>query len=244
MIRKLGIYCGLILALALTSGCEKLKARDNLNKGIKAFNAGKYVDAANYFNTASTQDPELTNAKLYLGTAYAQQAQQLDPNMDTEESQQFAKNAIQTFESVLNADPKNTNAIAGLAGLYQGLKDLNKSRDFYKKQTEIEPDNAVPYYAIASTSWMMVRDKTHPVTEEEKVVIVDEGLQYVDKALEKNPAYQEAMTYKNLLLREKAAVTKDPAEAKRLLDEANVWFSKALEQLKVNSERPPEPASK
>jgi tetratricopeptide (TPR) repeat protein len=239
MIRKLGILCGLIFALALTSGCDKLRARDNLNKGIKAFKEQKYDKAAEYFDTSSKQDPALTNAKLYLATAYAQQAQMLDPNMISEESQQFANNAIKTFESVIDSDPKNTSAIAGLAGLYQGLKMFDKSKEYYRKQTEIDPENAVPYYAIASTNWMMIRDKSKPVTDEEKVVIVDEGLQYVDKALEKRPTYFEAMTYKNLLLRDKAAVTKDPAQAKLLLDEANVWFSKALEQSRANSEQKP-----
>ena len=226
-----------MIVLAVTSGCEKLKARDNQNKGIKAFNAGKYVDAADYFGTAIKQDPELTTARLYLGTAYAQQAQQLDPNMDTDESKQFANNAIQTFEDVLKTDPKNTSAIAGLAGLYQALKNLVRSREYYKLQTEIDPDNAVPYYAIASTDWMMIRDRANPLTDEEKAATADEGLQFADKALEKKPTYQDAMTYKNLLLREKAAVTKDPAEAKRLLDEADVWFNKALAQLKANNEQ-------
>jgi tetratricopeptide (TPR) repeat protein len=242
MIRRLGILCGLIIALTVTSGCDKLRARDNLNKGIKAFKEQKYDKAAEYFDTASKQDPVLTNAKLYLATAYAQQAQMLDPNITTDDSKQFANNAIQTFEKVLDGDPKNSSAIAGLAGLYQGLKEFDKSKEYYRKQTEIDPDNAVPYYAIASTNWMMIRDKAKPVTDEQKAVIVDEGLQYVDKALEKKPTYFEAMTYKNLLLRDKAAVTKDPAQAKLLLDEANVWFNKALEQSRANAEKPVEAA--
>ncbi len=58
---------------------------------------------------------------------------------------------LQTFEAVLNKDPKNTSAVAGLAGIYQGLKNLQKSREYYMKQTEIDPENPVPYYAIAST---------------------------------------------------------------------------------------------
>ena len=37
-----------------------------------------------------------------------------------------------------------------------------------------------------------------------------------DKALGLNPDYMEAMTYKNILLRLKANITKDPAEQKRL----------------------------
>jgi hypothetical protein len=101
----------------------------------------------------------------------------------------------------------------------------------------MEPDNAVPYYAIASTDWILIRDKSHPLSDEDKAKAAEEGLEYVDKALEKNPEYQEAMTYKNLLLREKAALTKDPAEAKRLVEEANVWFQKALDQLKINAEK-------
>jgi tetratricopeptide (TPR) repeat protein len=95
-----------------------------------------------------------------------------------------------------------------LAGIYQGLKNLEKSREYYKKQTEIDPENPIPYYAIASTDWLRMRDKAHPLSEEEKVQAIEEGLQYADKALEKNPNYVDAMAYKNLLLRDKAAATK------------------------------------
>jgi len=67
------------------------------------------------------------------------------------------------------------------------------------------------------------------LSDQEKAEAVEEGLQYVDKALEKNPNYQDALAYKNLLLRDKAAGTKDPEEAKRYLAEADVFFKKALE---------------
>ena len=42
-----------------------------------------------------------------------------------------------------------------------------------------------------------------------------------DKALSLNPDYMEALTYKNILLRLKANITKDQAEQKRLIDEAD-----------------------
>jgi tetratricopeptide (TPR) repeat protein len=242
MTRKLITLCGLALLLAAATGCQKLQARDNLSKGIKAFKEQKYERAAELFSNASKLDPDLTNADLYLATAYAQQAQFLDPGISTDDSKKFAMNAIETFEKVLQKDPKNASAVAGLAGLYQGLKNFDKSREYYKKQTEMEPTNTVPYYAIASTDWIVIRDKTHPLTDEEKAQAAEEGLQYVDKALERNPQYQEAMTYKNLLLREKAALTKDPAQQKALIEEANVWFQKALDQLKANSEKKAAPA--
>src|SRR4026209_1133437 len=234
MNRKLAGFSVLACLLLATTSCQKLQARDNLVKGMTAFKEGKYDKAAALFDTAAKLDPDLTNAQLYLATAYAQQ---FTPDVPSEENHKYAMNAIQTFEKVLEKEPKNTNAIGGLAGLYQDLKELNKSREYYKKQTEIEPDNAVPFYAVASTDWYMMRDRSHPVTDEEKAALVAVDMEYVEKALEKNPQYQEAMTYKNLLLRDKAALTKDPAEAKRLLDEANVWFDKALAQLKINAEK-------
>jgi tetratricopeptide (TPR) repeat protein len=242
MIRKFATVCALAFLVLGTASCQKLKARDNLNKGIKSFKEGKFENAAKYFDTARQQDPQLTPAELYLATTYAQQ---FDPNGSAEgDNLKYANNAIATFEAVLNRDPKNASAVAGLAGIYQGLKNLDKSLEYYKKQTEIDPENPVPYYAIASTDWLRMRDKSHPLTDEQKVQAIEEGLQYADKALEKNPRYQEAMAYKNLLLRDKAAVTKDPAESKRLLEEADVWFNKALEALKTAGEQQPAADSK
>jgi tetratricopeptide (TPR) repeat protein len=238
MIRKVTTCCAVALVLLATSSCQKLAARDNLVKGMRAFKEGKFDRAAEYFDNAMKKDPDLIQAQLYLGTAYAAQ---FDPNGVTEDNQKLAENAIKTFEGVLAKDANNVSAVQGLAGLYQGLKNFDKSREYYKKQTEIDPNNPVPYYAIASTNWMVLRDRAHPVPEDQKSPIVEEGLQYVDKALEKDPNYQEAMAYKNLLLRDKAALTKDPAESKRLQDEANVWFNRALDTLKANAEKKANP---
>jgi tetratricopeptide (TPR) repeat protein len=238
MIRKFVLLGALAAFVLAGTSCQKLQARDNLNKGIDAFKKGKFDKAVEFFDNARKQDPDLTNAELYLATAYAQQ---FDPNSaPTGDNEKYANAAIETFQAVLNKDPKNASAVAGLAGLYQGLKNLEKSREYYKKQTEIEPNNAVPFYAIASTDWLRIRQaekEGHPLSSEEKAQTVEEGLEYVDKALEKNPNYQEAMAYKNLLLRDKAAATKDPAQAKQYLEQADVWFNKALEALKTNADK-------
>jgi tetratricopeptide (TPR) repeat protein len=232
MIRKLATVCALAAFVLATASCQKLQARDQLVKGIKAFKESKFERAAEYFDKAHQLDPDLANAQLYLATAYAQQFDPNVPPVPGGDNEKYAKQAIATFEAVLEKDPKNSSAVAGLAGLYQGLKDLNKSREYYKKQTELEPNNPVPYYAIASTDWLRIRDKSVPLSDEEKSQAVDEGLQYVDKALERNPNYQDALAYKNLLLRDKAAAAaaaKDPEAAKRYLEEADVYFKKALE---------------
>ncbi|MGH9555156.1 MAG: hypothetical protein ACRD2Y_04965, partial [Terriglobales bacterium] len=64
-----------VLAVLLqgATGCNKLKARDRLNKGVQAYKAARYEDAIERFKEAVELDPSLKNAKLYLATAYAQQ---------------------------------------------------------------------------------------------------------------------------------------------------------------------------
>src|SRR5215207_7233565 len=141
MVRKIATLCALTVFILAASSCQKLQARDNLVKGIKAFKESKFDKAIEYFDQARQLDPDLANAELYLATSYAQQ---FNPNSpDDPENAKFANKAIETFETVLKKDPKSSSAVAGLAGLYQGLKNLEKSREYYKLQTEIEPDNAV-----------------------------------------------------------------------------------------------------
>ena len=41
----------------LSTGCEKLKARDHLNKGVQAFKSAKYTQAVEHFKEAVQLDP-------------------------------------------------------------------------------------------------------------------------------------------------------------------------------------------
>src|SRR5438876_6179089 len=123
-----------ILTLATTS-CAKLQARDNLNKGVRAFRDAHYDRAVTYFQQAVQLDPDLTTAEIYLGTAYAQQ---YVPGGRGEDNEKNAQMAIQTFENVLKHDPNNVNAVAGLASIFYNLgqndkTQIQKSREYYVK---------------------------------------------------------------------------------------------------------------
>src|SRR5258708_30343839 len=104
---KLMLAAVAILALGLTS-CAKLQARDNLNKGVRAFRDAHYENAVSYFKQAVELDPDLTTAEIYLANAYMQQ---FIPDGRGEDNQKYAQLAIQTFEDVLKKDPNNVNAI-------------------------------------------------------------------------------------------------------------------------------------
>ena len=84
-----------------TLGCgtfDYLKARDRLNKGVKAFRDAEFEIAIGYFKEASGLDPELRNAKIYLATSYASL---YVPNGRSDENVQIGDNAIAAFQSVL-----------------------------------------------------------------------------------------------------------------------------------------------
>ena len=220
-----------ILALAATS-CQKLQARDNLNKGVRAFRDAHYDNAVNYFKQAVQLDPDLTTAEIYLATAYSQQ---FIPGGRGEDNEKNAQLAMQTFDNVLKRDPNNVNAIAGLASIYQNTNQFQKAREFYLKDASLDPTNPLPFYAVGSVDWIMVFNKNNPPPPEEQAQLIEEGLSNLDKALAINPTYEDAMTYKNLLYREKARLSNDQAEKTQLIAQADEWFNKALETRKANA---------
>ena len=62
-----------LLSIFAFQGCTKLRARDSLSKGVRAFRDAKYETAVEFFKSAVNLDPDLLNAHLYLATAYASQ---------------------------------------------------------------------------------------------------------------------------------------------------------------------------
>jgi tetratricopeptide (TPR) repeat protein len=235
MKQKRLLSLALLTLFALGSvSCAKLQARDNLNKGVRAFRDAKYEAAVNYFQEAIKLDPTLTNAELYLATAYSQQ---YIPGAQSPENQQFADKAIETFSKVLDREPSNASAVAGLASIYQNTNQFQKSREMYLKNAELDPENPIPHYAIGSVDWIIVFDKAAPPPPEEQSRLVEEGLSHLDRALELNPDYEDAMTYKNLLFREKARLTENEEEKAQYIAEADKWFNMALDTRKKNAEK-------
>src|SRR5713101_6033574 len=106
-----------VLVMLSATGCDKLLARDQLNKGVASYKNNQFEQAINYFKKAVSLDPNLKNAKLYLATAYAQQ---YIPGVDSPDNLQSANLAIEQFQAVLEMDPKSINSIKGIATLYLG----------------------------------------------------------------------------------------------------------------------------
>src|SRR6266446_9329783 len=102
--RRAAALLALVVFAAGFSGCNKLKARDLLNKGVTAFKNGQYDQAVDQFQKAKEADPDLMNARLYLATAYATQ---YIPGAPSDQNKKLGEQAVAVFKEVLEKDPKN-----------------------------------------------------------------------------------------------------------------------------------------
>ena len=243
-------------AAALNIGCNQLKARDHLNKGVQAFTAAQYPEAVEHFKTACELDPGFVAARNYLAVAYMQQ---FIPGSDSPENNKMAQAALENFRKVLEVEPKNTVAIASVASLHLNQKKWEEAQQWYDKLVAVEPNNADAYYSMGFIAWskwypvygtaranagMKPEDpgplKDKKVREELKQKwnpVIDAGLAALDKALQINPEYDDAMAYENLLVRERADLADNKEEYEKQIKVADDWVQKALATKKVKAEK-------
>jgi tetratricopeptide (TPR) repeat protein len=245
------------LMLFSTTGCERLRARDQLNKGVLAYKNARYEEAINHFQQAVQLDPSLLNARLYLATAFAQQ---YIPGADAPDNNKMAEQAIDQYKEVLQRDPKNVNSVKGIAYLYLQMKQFDKAKEFYRKATELDPNDPEPYYSVGVIDWTQtyqprmeeraklglkpdepLKDKkVCAALKEKNSPNIEEGIDNLKKALDKRQDYDDAMAYMNLMYRERADVEcEDPSARAADLKTADEWVDRTLAVKKAKAEKQP-----
>src|SRR5512140_839484 len=134
--RKVMLVIAVAALAILGMSCNQLKARDQLNKGVQAFPAAQYPEAVEHFKTAVELDPGFAAARLYLATAYMQQ---YIPGADSPENAKMAQAAFDNFKKVLDAEPKNTIAIASIASLNLNQKKWEDAQQWYDELVAVDP---------------------------------------------------------------------------------------------------------
>lgn len=251
----------------LGTGCEKLKSRDEMNKGVQSYKNAKYADAAKHFQTAVQLDPTNQNAQLYLATSYMTQ---WVPGADSKDNNRMVSAAKQEFQKVLDKDPQNKIALASMASMSyneaqsgsQEQKDaaLEDARKWNQRRIEVDPKEAEAYYSLGVIAWA----RAYPNIQNERVKLsmkgddpgpiknekvraeliekygktIQDGMDALQKAIDIDKESDDAMTYLNLLLRKKADLEESPEAAKSDVAKAEEWANKSLEIKKVKATRP------
>jgi len=253
---------GVFAVLLSAAGCDKLRARDSLNKGVQAYKNAKYEEAIDKFQQAVQLDPTLLNARLYLATAYAQQ---YIPGADTPENNKMGDQAIEQYKEVLNRDPKNINSVKGIAYLYLQMKKFDDAKAYYRKAINADPNDPEPYYSVAVIDWtqsyqprmeeraklglkpdepLNIKDKNQKkVCEDLRTKNsgnIQDGIDNLTKALQLRPDYDDAMAYMNLMYRERADLQcDDPAARAADFKTADEWVDKTMATKKAKAEKQP-----
>jgi tetratricopeptide (TPR) repeat protein len=269
--RQVSLALLALAALAISfgaAGCDKLRARDDLNKGVAAYRDGKFDQSIEYFKQAKELDPSLTNARLYLATAYATQ---YIPGAPSDENIRMGQQAIAEFKDVLSADPNNISAIDGIgsilynmAGTPYNRSGFEESKTYHTKHVSLKPEDPEPYYWIGVIDWTVsyrsnlemrgqwrIKNQGKALKDEDPMPadvreaytkengqLIDEGIQNLHKAIDLRPDYDDAMAYLNLLLRRKADEATSADERASLLKQADEWIDKAKEIKQKKMEAP------
>jgi TonB family protein len=245
--------------------------RGLMNLGILSYKNHQYEQAIGAFQKATELEPENVNARLYLGTAWmvtfipgvqlpdnaarAERARSeflrvlgLDPNNRTALSS-LAFLSLQEAGGIQDQTAKS--------------RKLDDARDWFLRVLSADPRNRDAYYSLGVIDWMksygnLMNARTRmgmgpmdpgplidvAIRAEVKLKygpMIADGITNLNKALQIDPSYGDAMAYMNLLVREGADLRDSLGEYRSDIEAADQWYQKARVAKHISPETVPPP---
>jgi tetratricopeptide (TPR) repeat protein len=264
----------LVLAVALLPGCKKIQARQEIKKGNEFFKATQYQAALANYQEALRLDPNEAKLHKFIGETYMALYQPGSKHpKDLEfagkaisELQTYLKeypndkkvreflvsmylavdrydDAIGFYQDLLKANPSDSKAMTSLAAMYFKKGDFQQGLEWEKKRAALEPGNPEPYVMVGVQAW----DRSYHYPDMDaatRTKIVNDGMEALQKALQIKADNFDALTYMNLLYREKAKLETDDTKKQEAIAAADKYREQALELRKkaLATTPTPEPA--
>jgi tetratricopeptide (TPR) repeat protein len=253
--------------LVFTSGCEKLQSRDQMNKGVKSYKAMKYGDAVKHFQEAVQLDPTNDNAQLYLATSYMTQWVPGVDTSDNKKNYQMAKQEFENILKREPSNSLALASLASMAynSAASGTQEqkqvaLDEAKKWNQRRIEVNPKESEAYYYLGVIDWAQAFPPIREARADQKMnpndpgpmkdpkvrqqlqakysAMIDDGIENLKKCLDLDKENEDAMSYMNLLLREKAVIENSPDAAKADIAQAEDWSNKSLDMRKIKASRP------
>lgn len=219
----------LVALVAVSGGCtliNRVRAKNALNEGARAYKDGRFPDAEEKFRTAFELDPSQKNAPLFIARAIQQQYK---PGVQTPENLAIGERAVAAYQDILNRDPGNEDAYKAIIFLYGQMKNDEKVNQLLAERAKSGPNaksKAEALTILASKQWNcsyeITEQKENKATENkpDKILIhykkpanqadfdkanqcTTEGLKLAEEAISLDQNNANAWSYKANLLREK-----------------------------------------
>ncbi len=249
----------------LSSGCEytrKVIAKDKLNQGAILYNQGRTKAAQEFFKEATETDPSNPVAWLYYGATLVKDYKAATGKEQQDIANQALDVYKKALDLSGNRCANVDNAISYIATIYDDLSNFDEWRNWMLKRAEGECSTkeikATTYYSVAVKYWncsyeqttryqdkMLIarepfhyRNMDYPAALPDKQKSQDcvtKGLEYIEKALQVDPEYVDAMFYKGLLYRERQKLTKEEPK-RRELDQIALKIANQATELQKKKE--------
>jgi tetratricopeptide (TPR) repeat protein len=132
----------------IATGCNKLKARDNLNRGVQAFKSTQYNQAVE----SSSKRSSLTPASHPPGCICHGLLHAVHPGAESPENQQWPIMPEQ-FQKVLAQMTRTTWPNKSIASLWLQREEMDLAEQWYKKAIELNPGDKEAYYTLGVITW-------------------------------------------------------------------------------------------
>jgi tetratricopeptide (TPR) repeat protein len=220
------------------------KAVENYNKAIQIIKddepSGAMVRKRSYEYLIAAYGPTKLNDFSHA-EPIAKRLMEMEPNEPGNyqmmgqlyEDQGRYEEAEAHFLKATEIRPNDPLGYIYLAGYYNRQGDnFEKTMAAWEKRAEVEPNNPEAHHTIAT--WYY--DKTFNdfrLPAATKREYIERGLAAEDRALALHADYIEALTFKNILLRMKANMQRDPKVTAELIAEADRLRNRAMELQKT-----------
>ena len=228
-ISRLGMLLILVIAFALLAGCSlvnKVRARNELNDGAKAYKERRFDEAEAHFSQAMALDPSEKRTETFMARTLHQQYL---TNRAAPENMQKAEQAITVYKTILAANPDDeatNDAVSGLISALKGPQALVEWRTARANDERVKPayrSKALTFLAVEKYNCVneITEAAKETVTKNNEAVFVfkkpanaedlgkakqcaDDGLALIDKALSLDSTKSSPFSYKASLLVQKS----------------------------------------
>jgi tetratricopeptide (TPR) repeat protein len=193
-------------------GMEQLAAiyRDNLDD---------FENSEKYFKALIEFDPKTPERYYALADVYERFH---DP-----EELPLLEQAIESYKKPVDLAPSDPLAYRQVANLLNKYGRFDETMEWLGKARDVQATNPEGYYLIAVHYWDKVYRDPDLSTDDKKEYIAL-GQTQLDKALEIDDQYVDALIYKNLLLREEAKLEPNARRKAELTAQADELRDKAM----------------
>lgn len=241
---------------------KKVIAKDKLNQGAISYNQGRSKEAQQYFKDSIKWDDGNAIAHLFYGATLVKDYKAIEGADKIADRNRVANEALNTYKRALELTANNCrnrdNAISYIASIYEDLDDRDHWREWILKRAEsncADKDvKATTFYTVAVKYWECAKQQTdryqdktsqdpfHYRNMDYAAALPDKqrceectakGLEFIEKALQEDSQYVDAMYYKSLLYRQRQMLTKEDGKrkeidaiAKKVSDEATALQAK------------------